>query len=176
MPKILDISKEKILCVAEEILKKDGYKKLSVRNVTHICGIATGTFYLYFPSKEYLVARIIARDWEASYEKMQNTAESASDFEKGFIALYREVKTFSDNYSNVFREYADYAGSHLTLASRHRMLREQISSCTKKLAQNTGQQHLVPVADMMAESLLAVINQHDLDEKSLTDFIKITIK
>ena len=175
VPKILDVSKEKILLVAGGILKKDGYRKLSVREVARVCGMATGTFYRYFPSKDYLVAEIIARDWAATYGKMREVAKTAKTFEEGFMTFFRLTDAFSARFEKVFKEYSVTVGSHETLSSRHCMLREQIADCTKALALNAGQPHLAAVAEMIAECLLSVINQPDLNEKSLDDFIKIMI-
>ena len=176
MPKILDLSKDKIMQAAAKILKDDGYAKLSVRKVAEKCGMATGTFYRYFESKDYLVAQIIATDWVSTYAKMHDAAKNAVSFEKGFLTFFRLTEEFTDRYRHVFKEYSEFVGSHETLLSRHSVLRAQIAACTRELALNTGQEHIAIAADMTAESLLAVINQPDLNEKSLTDFIKILTK
>ena len=50
----------KMLNIGFELIKKNGYKKTSVENITKLSGIAKGTFYNFFDSKEHLVVEIIA--------------------------------------------------------------------------------------------------------------------
>ena len=86
MPKILGISENKILDVADKILREEGYKELSVRKVANLCGIAVGTFYLYFPSKDDLVANAILRSWKKVLSATDAAARDSVD-----IRTYRII-------------------------------------------------------------------------------------
>src|SRR5713226_1799238 len=53
-----------ILQVAEEVLLEKGYHEASIDEIASRVGIAKGTVYLHFPSKEDLVVAIFERDMQ----------------------------------------------------------------------------------------------------------------
>lgn len=53
-----------ILQTAEEVLEEKGYYETSMDEIATRVGIAKGTIYTHFPSKEELVATIFARDMQ----------------------------------------------------------------------------------------------------------------
>ena len=176
MPKVLGISENKILDVADKILREEGYKELSVRKVANLCGIAVGTFYLYFPSKDDLVANAILRSWKKVLSATDAAARDSDDFTEGIIIVYRATKDFSDAYTKAFSEYSGTVGSHHALASRHLTLRLQIAERVAALANNTGHAELAENSDMIAECVLTTINQSDMNENTLRKFINLTLK
>ena len=52
MPKIIENVKELILDTSEKLLFQVGYKGFTIRGVAKRCGIAPGTIFNYFASKE----------------------------------------------------------------------------------------------------------------------------
>jgi len=57
-----------ILQVAEEVLLEKGYTETSIDEIAARVGIAKGTVYLHFPSKEDLVVTIFARNMQTLLE------------------------------------------------------------------------------------------------------------
>src|SRR5260370_12936535 len=57
-----------ILQVAEEVLSEKGYQETSIDEIAARVGIAKGTVYLHFPSKEDLVVTIFARNMQTLLE------------------------------------------------------------------------------------------------------------
>ena len=53
-----------ILQIAEEVLLEKGYHETSIEEIAARVGVAKGTVYLHFPSKEDLVIAIFAREVE----------------------------------------------------------------------------------------------------------------
>src|SRR6267154_3540256 len=53
-----------ILQAAEEVLMEKGYHETSIDEIAARVGIAKGTVYLHFPSKEDLVIAIFERDMQ----------------------------------------------------------------------------------------------------------------
>src|SRR5207302_10908597 len=53
-----------ILQVAEEVLMEKGYHEMSIDEIATRVGIAKGTVYLHFSSKEDLVVAIFERDMQ----------------------------------------------------------------------------------------------------------------
>src|SRR2546428_12379726 len=64
-----------ILQAAEEVLMEKGYYETSIDEIAARVGIAKGTVYLHFPSKEDLVSAIFERDMQ---EFMQHVGETLS--------------------------------------------------------------------------------------------------
>ena len=63
MPKTLPNIKEEILETTRRMVLEKGYNKISIRDIAKECGIATGTFYNYFRSKQAIVSATLAEDW-----------------------------------------------------------------------------------------------------------------
>lgn len=51
--------KEALLTAARMVFAHDGYHRATVRDIAHEAGVATGTFYLYFSSKEACLLGLI---------------------------------------------------------------------------------------------------------------------
>jgi TetR/AcrR family fatty acid metabolism transcriptional regulator len=66
-----------ILQIAEEVLLEKGYYETSIDEIAARVGIAKGTIYLHFPSKEDLVLAIFERDLQQLLRYIDSTMESA---------------------------------------------------------------------------------------------------
>jgi len=51
--------RERLLAVGRELFSRYGLRKTTVEEITRAAGIAKGTFYLFFPSKEALYAEVL---------------------------------------------------------------------------------------------------------------------
>jgi TetR/AcrR family transcriptional regulator, fatty acid metabolism regulator protein len=65
-----------ILQVAEEVLLEKGYYETSIDEIAARVGIAKGTVYLHFPSKEDLVLAIFERDLQQLLQYIDSTMDS----------------------------------------------------------------------------------------------------
>lgn len=66
MPKKIAELREKMIAYARQALLQEGTSALTVRSTASACGVAVGTVYNYFPSKEGLIEAVILADWERS--------------------------------------------------------------------------------------------------------------
>ena len=66
MPKIIDNLEENILSAARRLVAEHGYAAVTMRAVAKECGIAVGTFYNYYPSKDAMLAACLLHDWQAA--------------------------------------------------------------------------------------------------------------
>ncbi len=69
--------KNEILDVAERLFSIKGYDKCTVNDILNAVGIAKGTFYYYFKSKEEVLDSIIERLTELIVEKAKVVASSS---------------------------------------------------------------------------------------------------
>ena len=60
-PKIT--SEEEILATCRQIVSKESLKALNMRHVADIQGVALGSLYHYFPSKEAMITAVVESVW-----------------------------------------------------------------------------------------------------------------
>ncbi len=65
MPKNLVNIKAEIIQTTRKMILEKGYENLNIRDIAKRCGIATGTFYNYFRSKQEIVSSLLDADWKA---------------------------------------------------------------------------------------------------------------
>lgn len=71
--------KAKILDSGKELFSTQGFKDTSVADITKNAGIATGTFYLYYPSKEELFMEIYLEENEKLKRAIMETVDPDGD-------------------------------------------------------------------------------------------------
>jgi AcrR family transcriptional regulator len=87
-----------ILQVAEEVLMEKGYYETSIDEIAARVGIAKGTVYLHFPSKEDLVIAIFERD-------MQNIVEHVEAIVSSSLAARAKLEAiFQLLYGGIFNK------------------------------------------------------------------------
>ena len=74
MPKLIENLRERILADARQTLTDEGYRALSMRGLARRAGVAPGTLYNYFSSKDELVATIALADWRQVTSRMECAA------------------------------------------------------------------------------------------------------
>lgn len=87
-----------ILSSTELLIARDGLQNLSIRSIAKEMGIASGTLYLYFKTKDDLLKRLAAQ----IYERYNSYIEFEIDPSGDFLEQYRELVRrkwlfFSDN-------------------------------------------------------------------------------
>ena len=112
MPKAIDDLYNTILRESRPILVNHGYEQLTIRYVARVCGVAVGTVYRYFDSKDALVAEILHNDWDPFTERMANAAEGAESPIEGLRIICECIRSFISVYSKAWSEY------HFPLFSR----------------------------------------------------------
>ena len=67
MSRIIENPEQLILSRAKEILYNEGFKKFSMRNLSGKCGIALGTIYNYYSTKEELIIEMMTDYWKEHF-------------------------------------------------------------------------------------------------------------
>jgi len=73
-----EVRKQEILMVARELFVTKGYEQTSVNDILKIVGIAKGTFYYYFKSKEEVLAAIILNIVEEGAKRAEQILKDKS--------------------------------------------------------------------------------------------------
>jgi len=93
------ITKEQLLTKGKDLFIRYGYKKFGVRDLTAAVGIANGTFYKFFSSKEELIFTILDIERKKAREKIRE--EIAAHINEPVNALkafyYIVIRELHDN-------------------------------------------------------------------------------
>ncbi len=66
---------ERILAAALKLFAHEPYQAVTMDRVAHAAGVAKGTLYLYFPSKDALYLGILSTELDNAYRTQQNSAD-----------------------------------------------------------------------------------------------------
>lgn len=165
MPKIIEGAKEKILQNARRRLFEEGYTHLSLREVAKESGIATGTIYNYFASKDYLIACVIMEDWQVALEKMEHCVESASNPKDGILGICEAIMDFRTIYAEVWNQPSVAASATAGRWAHHQVLCEQIAEKVETLLKRLGDERGLRFSKLVAEMLLAASGDEMVKEQ-----------
>ena len=88
--------KQDILEAAKDILLKKGIFETRVEDITNYLGIAKGSFYTYFKTKNELLNEIISQFFEIRKKELENIAKNNDDLEskiRNFILFSNDLKS-----------------------------------------------------------------------------------
>lgn len=128
MPKIIMHLKEQIIMQAEKLLVQEGPEKISIRGVAKACGIAVGTIYNYYPTKDALIADLILHRWSRSKDGMYRSLDGASDLMSGLDIIYEGIRQFTKTNQNIWRATAVSKQFSSSYPQHHKKLSEELSS------------------------------------------------
>jgi AcrR family transcriptional regulator len=85
--------REEIIRSAMQLLEERDYDQIQIRHVAEAAGVALGTLYRYFPSKEQLYAHVLVA-WSESFETRVHSeaGRAANDADRLRAALRRAVR------------------------------------------------------------------------------------
>lgn len=107
MPKVYseeqrDEIKEQLMDVGLQLIKQYGLKKMSIEAITKEVGIAQGTFYNFYKSKEILVYNMGSRYQQKVNERARELVESKGYLEREDLRKFYKQMMLEDE-DNVYR-------------------------------------------------------------------------
>lgn len=149
MPKIIENVRELLLDTAKKQIEERGYANTTIRSVAGECGLAVGTVYNYFKSKDMLIATFVVEDWNSYLSDIRGAQISESRM--ALHNIYDALIHFSEKHRSLFSDPEAAKVYSTVFSERHKTLRSQISEiilplCPAENAEFTSQ--------FVAESLL----------------------
>jgi AcrR family transcriptional regulator len=102
---------EGLLNAAEKLFLEHGIGDVSIDDITHAAGVAKGSFYRYFPSKEALVRALLAPTrargvsaFERAEQQLRE-GDGQTDVGKAYLRLGRELMVVLMGTPNITRLY-----------------------------------------------------------------------
>lgn len=111
MPKILPDIQNKILTVAEQHFKHNGFEKTDMREIASESDVAVGTLYLHFHNKEELYQQVVKHSWTKSLEKVRVISQKTDAPEvlfKEIILLLVEEMTNRKSHESLWMEIGSF--------------------------------------------------------------------
>lgn len=106
-------SKEEILEKSRKLIREKGWTAINIRSVSGACGVAVGSIYNYFGSKDELMAAIVESVWQDIFH--------SSEFAEGFADTLACVRWLFERIEVGTREYPGLSTLHpLVFASSGR--------------------------------------------------------
>lgn len=96
-PKIT--SNEEIMATCRQIVSKEGIQALNMRHVAEVLGIASGSLYHYFPSKEEMITAVVESVWLDIFH-LKEKNKCIDSFREYVRWLYQCVHEGRKNYPN----------------------------------------------------------------------------
>ncbi len=149
MPKIIENVREQLLCEAKRQIAERGYENTTIRSVASECGLAVGTVYNYFESKDMLIASFMIEDWFECLSEIDS--HSASEAEVRLRCIYDAVCKFCKKYSALFSDKSALRSFSSVFAERHKQLRSQLAALIMPVCTSDEAEF---VCEFAAESLL----------------------
>ena len=152
MPKILESVREQLLITARRQIEENGYAKTTIRSVAAECGIAVGTVYNYFPSKDMLIASYIAEDWTAFLEQIQT--DLSKDAETHLRHIYDALHGFMNKHRTLFSDTDAAAVYTGIFPFRHRQLRKQLAGMIAQVCPEETDAESPSLPEFISEAFL----------------------
>ncbi len=100
-----EVRRAEILAVADDLFRTRGYAATPVADIVRAAGVAKGTFYYYFRTKQEVLAALAHQIVEAMAERSRSVSEDArlGPIEK-LRAILAEQRGLQDAHSNVVED------------------------------------------------------------------------
>lgn len=97
MPKNLSNVKEDILAVTRQLIKNTGYSDLNIRKIASECGVATGTVYNYYSSKNQIIGEILLNEWNLMLRRIDQNTKALTEVLDKLELMFNELNNFMIN-------------------------------------------------------------------------------
>ncbi|MBE6542752.1 MAG: TetR/AcrR family transcriptional regulator [Ruminococcaceae bacterium] len=163
MPKIIENVREQLLSEARRQVSERGYANTTIRSVAGECGLAVGTVYNYFKSKDMLIASFMVEDWECCLKQIRE--HRVADLKDYLKFIYDSLIDFMRDHSALFSDKEAGEVSYTAFHERHRLLRDQLAAMIVPILHDSYGDRSEFASRFIAESLLTwTVEKASFDE------------
>ncbi|MBI9009067.1 MAG: TetR/AcrR family transcriptional regulator [Tenericutes bacterium] len=95
------LSKEKLIEIAEFIIKEEGLESCTARNIAKHANCALGTIYNYFDSRDAFLEQVFSHSWQITKTKLLEIVESELELKDKAINVFRVINEDVNNRSGL---------------------------------------------------------------------------
>lgn len=160
-----------ILDAARTVFSRQGYASTSVEDVAEQAGIAKGTLYLYFKSKEELYIAALVRDMENVMRRASEEMDRFPTLREKILALLRVRLEYSRANEDFLRIYLAEYGSIFMKSAMHgelcRLSREYMRHLKHEVEQAVERREIRPIEAGPVAIALSAITRGMLETRLL---------
>lgn len=165
MPKVIKNVKESLTAETRRQITENGYSATSMRSVATACGIATGTVYNYFDSKDALVASFMNEDWSKTLERMKEGCIDVKTPIEAVKVVSGEMTRFALEHKKLFMDPQASVGYSIALQKNHGILIGQLKDIIEPYCAEYSKKIGADVSDFLIETLINwTVQGKDFDE------------
>lgn len=154
--------RQALLSAARAVFAREGYHRAAIRDIAREAGVATGTFYLYFSSKESCLLGLI----DDFYHQMMTeivTARFRSEavLDKLAVSVEAVMRGFARNRDLARIVLLQTAGAHTAFGERVARLRGDFARLVQEDLDEAVAQELIPAQNtaVAARALVGSVNE-----------------
>lgn len=178
-------SREAILATCRDLISEKGLASLNMRAVASACGLALGSIYYYFPSKNDLLIAAIESVWEDIF-RLKEAGKDETSFPEYIAKCFQQIRKGIEKYPNFFTIHSISLSSNAQDKARNSMdhylgkVREQILASIRKDARIketafTNGLEEDEFLDFVISNMISFLVQKRSDCRVLVEVIKRTI-
>lgn len=170
MPKTIENLRDKILTEGRSMLLNSNYSEYTIREIAKRCGIASGTFYNYFESKEMLAYEVFKSDWDRTLGVIQEMKISDVPLRYKLKLLFDAMENFIDSYLSVFHDMSSDTQANMEFITK----KNSVSDEHKNLSRcpvNDYQKVYDGVCEILIYEIKKGYLRSDIDPKKFSIFI-----
>lgn len=96
-----DVRREELLDIAFELCRTQGFEALRVEHIVQQAGVAKGTFYHYFASKDAVLEALIQRFGEGLFAQLSSAAEGPGSAAQRLHAVMQAAAAFKLGFGEI---------------------------------------------------------------------------
>lgn len=178
-------SREAILQTCREMVAETGLDSLNMRAVARECGVALGSIYNYFSSKEELVTAVIESVWQDIF-RLETASDAKMYFPDYVQWIFTRIRTGMMQYPNFFTAHSIGLASDARSRARETMENYFLHMKNEMLEVLQGDEKVgkevftdmfsrSELIDFVLTSLLSLLVQQKKDCRVLVEVIRRTI-
>lgn len=173
MPKIIAEIYDKIIICTKNYMLENGNDNFSLRMIAKECGIAVGTIYNYFESKEMLIAKIHLEDWKKAMITIDEEFKIISSLKEGVMVIYSNILS----YCNIYGDYWNQSKCTTSIIrSRHYLVQKQVVEKINVLMDLFHYQDDKDMSVFLAEMIIVAASTKDISKEQLEKVIERLFK
>lgn len=161
MPKKIIALREKLLSYAREVLLEKKCAGLTIRSVAQACGVAVGTVYNYFTSKEDLIESVVLEDWGVMIEQLRGQMADVESTMDGLETICHALETFAVRYDDLLCIPVNRLEASEDFRKRHNIFVDSLIELLEPLLLRFGGMFHPILPLFLAEALLVLATDPD---------------
>ena len=99
MARVIENLKEKLLVEACKQIETIGYRTMTMQSISKACGVAVGTVYNYYPSKEHLLNAYLEKKWDKCLDTISIVSRYSQTYDAVIRCIYDQIKLLESDHT-----------------------------------------------------------------------------